>query len=225
VGRALTRALSYRPGMPRTSWIVAILLAAAITGTILAGRRCRSDDAAPAATTAEPVAPTTPRAAPHPPDRVQRVSPEARRRLAEQIAAAREARERAASSSSPSSATSPTPPPTLDHELSVEELEKLKTPILDTLKAIDPFLEECYQRAKPSLAKPGLGIKGALFLTGDADLGAIVDAGALTDDADQPLPKPFEDCVRNVLVELEMPPLREGDKVQVTYVFTFDDKK
>lgn len=154
-----------------------------------------------------------------PPAHATRISPEQRRQLADRIAAAQAARD--------AHATAAGPPPSLpppDHpELTREQLDALKTPILQALRETVPLLQACFQQAAPDGGGPAFQIRGELTLTGDADIGTLVDAGQLTDDRERPLPAALDDCLRNELQHIELPPLREGDKARVIYVFS-DDK-
>lgn len=154
-----------------------------------------------------------------PPAQATRITPDLRRQIADRIAAAHAMREAAAAG-----AAAPTPRPELgDPPLSGEQLEALKTPILTALRATFPFLKACFEKARRAGMAPGFQIQGKLVLTGDPDVGTLVDADRLTDDHDQPLPPEIDDCLRGELQTIELPPLREGDKVSVTYVFS-DDK-
>jgi hypothetical protein len=43
----------------------------------------------------------------------------------------------------------------------------------------------------------------------------------LHDSAGQPLPSTLDDCLRSTFQMLELPPLSEGDHIDVTYPFIF----
>jgi hypothetical protein len=71
------------------------------------------------------------------------------------------------------------------------------------------------------LAGNQLEIQAHLTLDGDRDAGTIIDAQQLFDQDDQPLPAIFDDCLRSTFQRLQLPPLTEGDRVEVTYPFLF----
>ncbi|CAN5476320.1 hypothetical protein BH11MYX1_BH11MYX1_27980 [soil metagenome] len=100
----------------------------------------------------------------------------------------------------------------LDHEV-----------IRDAMREVVPFLAECYEQSRTSLHADHLAIHAHFTLTGDPDIGTIIDAKRLFDDDKQPLPAKLDDCLRNTLQTLELPPLRDGDTVEVDYPLLFAD--
>jgi hypothetical protein len=61
-------------------------------------------------------------------------------------------------------------------------------------------------------------------LTGDPDVGTLIDASALASLQGQPLSSQLDDCVRDVMQTLELPPMAVGEAFKVNYEFTFDDE-
>jgi hypothetical protein len=97
------------------------------------------------------------------------------------------------------------------------------TPLHTALLETAPFLRECYKKAAHPDAARRLHIQGKLVLTGDSDIGTLVDADQLADEHDQPLPAALDDCLRGAMQTIELPPLREGDTVHVTYELVDDE--
>jgi hypothetical protein len=86
-----------------------------------------------------------------------------------------------------------------------------------------PDLAGCYTQALPTLASPDLRITAQLTLTGDPDVGTLIDAKQLFDHEGKALPPTLDDCLRARFQELELPPLAEGDQVEVHYPFVFSN--
>ena len=53
----------------------------------------------------------------------------------------------------------------------------------------------------------------------DPDIGAYVDAEALTDEAGKPLPEKFDACIRDMLQTFALPPLPPTDDNQFLLAF------
>lgn len=157
-------------------------------------------------------APSTQTGPTKPVDKVGRVSPEERRRLAEQIAKAKA--KRAAPSAS---GTSSTPPPQLadDNDATI-----VRTTMKEAMREIIPFLADCYDKAGDKLPAE-IKVVADLALTGDPDIGTIIDANGVSDGEGKPLESSFDLCLRDALVSIQMPPLSEGGEVKVTYPFLF----
>jgi hypothetical protein len=156
---------------------------------------------------------TTPNAKPKPVDKVGRVSPEERKRLAEQIAKAKA--NRPPSSRSGTSSTTPRP------ELADNGDAKLvRTTMKDAMKEIIPYLADCYDKAGDKVPAE-IKVLANMTLTGDPDIGTIIDTKGLADGDGKPLEPTFDLCLKDAFVSLQMPPLSEGGEVQVTYPFVF----
>jgi hypothetical protein len=88
------------------------------------------------------------------------------------------------------------------------------------LQEVSPFVSECVERS--GVAVPGF--RAGLRLTGDPDVGTLIDASALSSRDGTPLPAGFDDCVREIVQTLELPAMAVGESFQVNYEFTFRDE-
>jgi len=59
-------------------------------------------------------------------------------------------------------------------------------------------------------------------MTSDPDLGTVIDTSGITDAAGQALPAELDDCLRDAIESLALPPLGKRGKVDVKYTFRFD---
>lgn len=124
------------------------------------------------------------------------------------------------SSSSAAMAThAPAPPRLPDEAPAISAVE-----IRSAMREVIPILVDCYQAAMPTLGDPHVEITAELTLTGDPDIGTIIDAKQIADKAGQPLPAGFDDCLRSTFQTLALPPLQEGDQIEVRYPFVFDNQ-
>jgi hypothetical protein len=108
------------------------------------------------------------------------------------------------------------PKPTLDPN----DVDTFKTTIRGAMKEVIPMLADCYDKAGSAVA-PEITVRANLVLTGDPDVGTLIDAKELTDPNGGTFDKGFDDCIRSTLQSVELPPLAEGDEVHVTYPFVF----
>lgn len=149
--------------------------------------------------------------------RVRRLDKAARKQLGEQIAAAR-AKARASTPSSSSSTPSSTggTPPALPDD--VMKLEDVAAPLQAQLKETIPILAECYadqQGLREALAQ--------MTLTSDPELGTVIDTEAIKGADGQPLATKLDECLRDVIDSLALPPLGDkGGKLPLQYTFKFD---
>lgn len=141
-------------------------------------------------------------------------TPEDRKRMAERIAAAQSAR----------AAVHAPARPQLPAE-AVAEGEGAtpisKTEIRDAMREVIPLLTECYDAAIPTLPDGELELVAEMTLTGDPDVGTLIDAKELADKQGRKLPAKFDDCLRTTFQSLALPPLKEGDTLSVHYPFMF----
>ena len=72
-----------------------------------------------------------------------------------------------------------------------------------------------------ALEREQLELVAELTLTGDPDVGTLIDAKELADKAGTKLPATFDDCLRTTFQSLALPPLKGGDIVTVHYPFVF----
>lgn len=160
---------------------------------------------APSAGSAE--APAQPGEAPQ--GQVRRLTRDERRRLGEQIAASRQ-RARAAE---PGTATGSAD----DDIIPVEQAGK---PLKDGLTEAIHLLAECYQK-QPD----GDAIREAaalMTMTSDPDLGTVIDTDGIKDAAGNPIAPKLDECLRDTIDSLALPPLGRGGKLKVQYTFKFD---
>ena len=66
-----------------------------------------------------------------------------------------------------------------------------------------------------------MNIAMELTLTGDPDIGTLIDTNGLAQPDGGALEGSFDTCLRDALAGLELPPLAEGEEVKVTYPFLF----
>ena len=181
----------------------------------------------PAASTAAPGAKKPATAAPatapptRPIDHVTKLSPTEHQQLADRIAAAQQKRQ-----ASPTTGGAAISAPERPHlpEAGSDEPAISKTQIRDAMREVIPIISECYQAAIPTLKEPNISITAHIMLTGDPDIGTLIDADQILDEAGQPLPAKFDDCLRSTFQSLALPPLAEGDKLEVHYPFRFEQQ-
>jgi len=179
----------------------------------------------PAATAAAPPAPVASAATPgapsatpaRPPQHVTRLSPDQRREVADRIAAAQATRSGAAAVRAPARPSLPDRPATLDPD----DVDSFKTTVRSAMHEVIPMITDCYDKAIPTLPPGELKLAASFTLTGDPDVGTLIDAKQLAGGNGTPLPAAFDDCLRSTLQSLELPPLVEGNEVNVTYPFVF----
>lgn len=198
--------------------LAAVALIAAAVLVWYLRRHGHSPAAAPATATQASRATATPgapgaaaAAAAKPPEHATKLSPEERRQVADRIAAAHTVRH-----SVPAPPSLPAARPALDPA----DTEGFKTTIRSGMKEVIPMLADCYDKAGSSVGNQ-ITVRAHLVLTGDPDIGTLIDANQLTDPQDATYPAGFDDCVRSTLQSIELPPLAEGDEVKVTYPFVF----
>jgi len=166
-----------------------------------------------ATATGSAVTATTPGAKTKPVAKVGRVSPEERKRLADRIANARA--NRPAPSTSPGGASGP-PPRLPDNNDAVI----VRTTMKAAMREIIPYLADCYDKSGEKVPAE-MKVVADMTLTGDPDIGTIIDTNGITDGDGKPLEPGFDACLKDAFVSLEMPPLSEGSEVKVTYPFVF----
>jgi len=166
-------------------------------------------------------APTTP-ALPPPQHVRQLASADERRELAAHIAAAQAARKAAPAphrSSLGSAASTDQGSFGSGHEGDMD-----KDVIRGAMQEVLPYLANCYSDARvTTLSADHLEIRAHFTLTGDPDIGTVIDANQLFDDKKQALPTKLDDCIRGTLQTLELPPLGDGDTIEVDYPLMFSD--
>ncbi len=201
--------------MNRVAVIVGL---AAIAGAVWYLRRTPGSNVSDAAP-ARPVAAddrATPRHEP-PITKVTKVAPGERKQLADRIANAQATRSKPVAGPVHAPAAPSLPAEAVD----ASQAETLRVEIKSAMREVIPLLAECYEAEIPSLAEPSTKIVAELTLTGDPDIGTVVDAKQLFDDTGKPLSTKFDDCLRTTFQSLALPPLAEGDHFEVHYPFLF----
>jgi hypothetical protein len=209
--------------MKRAAVAVAV---AAIAGAIWYLQRPRGT----AASAPDPLPAATNR--PKPIARVTRLAnAEQRKHLAGSIATAQAIRAAAATSSGSDTggaASRARPAPSLPADVVAanaakdsSNLDTLKVEIRAAMREVIPILAECYQAEMDNMADEQTRIVAELTLTGDPDVGTLVDAHQIFDDKQKPLATKFDDCLRTTFQLIALPPLAEGDRVEVRYPFLF----
>jgi hypothetical protein len=155
----------------------------------------------------DPPPPPMPKAAAPQPiakiDHAQKLATKAeRQQLADQIASAQAARKAAARAPHP-------PPPGISAVATA------------AMRDAVPLIADCYQQAMPQLADDETRIAAKLTLTSDPDVGTIIDAHQISDDLGRPLLATFDDCLRDTIQLLALPPIADGGTIEVTYPLTF----
>lgn len=208
-----------RPGVsPIVKTIAVVAGVAAVAGVVWylsrpsPASQARAD-ATRLAKAGAPTAPGTTTSAPSRPlDKVTKLAAEQRKALAERIESARAGR---AAVNAPARPRLP--------EGSGEETGTAisKTEIRAAMRELVPYITECYEAALPTLPSKNFKMTAELTLTGDPDVGTIVDAKALADSDGKPLDKTLDDCFRSTFMRMGLPPLAEGDTLEVRYPFEF----
>lgn len=102
-----------------------------------------------------------------------------------------------------------------------DKTEALKVGIRAAMHEVVPMLGECYEAEMDNIEEATTRVVAELTLTGDPDVGTLIDAHEMADEDGKPLPPKFDDCLRSTLQLLALPPLAEGDRVEVHYPFMF----
>ncbi|MBV8760810.1 MAG: sigma-70 family RNA polymerase sigma factor [Deltaproteobacteria bacterium] len=209
--------------------LVAAIVAVAFAGAIWHWVPRTAAVARPGAASSSTAAPSTvapaavPTASPAPPPQHVRklASTDERRELAAQIAAAQAARKAGHAPVRPSPGAGE---PTGGGAGSDHEGDMDKEVIRSAMHEVLPFLADCYgaARAKATIGDH-LEIRAHFTLTGDPDVGTLIDAKQLFDEKQRALPSTLDDCIRGTLQTLELPPLGDGETVEVDYPLVFAD--
>lgn len=200
-------------------WMKRLAILLVLGGALVAiwshGRSSRTA-AAPSAKPATATGSAQPTAQPRAIDHVTKLaSLEERKAMADHIAAAHAAR--GGQTSGAAATHAPAPPRLPDADTPAVD----KTSIRTAMHELIPALAECYDKAVPTLKDTHVRITASLHLTGDPDVGTLIDADAIGDDNGTPLPAAFDDCLRSTFMLMALPPLAEGDRIDVHYPFEF----
>jgi uncharacterized membrane protein len=201
----------------RTTVFVGVAIAAVLIWYLRRGDDPAPAHAAPVATGGAAAGSPAKR---RPTDKVKQVTPEERKQVAQQI---RDARAGRAATSAPAGPSLPAPPPSLPPDkptLDTGDVSSFKTTMRAAMKEVIPYIASCYDKFAYQMPEH-LEVHAKLDLTGDPDVGTLIDTEGLADEKDAPLHAGFDLCMRDALAGLELPPLAEGEQVKVTYPFVF----
>ncbi|MEO8840089.1 MAG: hypothetical protein ABI591_07345 [Kofleriaceae bacterium] len=196
-----------------------LVIGAAVVAIVLLGSYLlhHTEPKPPLVATDPPPPPMPEVAAPEPIakiDHAQKLATKAeRQQLADQIAAAQTAHK--------ADAHAPRPVLPVTATLDPAHPEDLKTTIRTAMRDAIPLIGDCYQQAIPQLADHETRIVAKLSLTSDPDVGTIIDAHQISDDQGRPLMATFDDCLRDTIQQLALPPIADGGTIEVTYPMTF----
>ena len=205
---------------PIMKGIAALVVVGAVAVAILWYTRRPADGAVDPSATAVPAS-AQPNAwslvppKPKPIAHATKLEPDERKQLAGRITQAQAERGALSAAKRPSLPDSPAP--TLDPA----HPDETKTTIRTAMREVVPLLGECYEKAIPTLGTHETKVAAKLTLTGDPDIGTIIDAHQILDDAGKPLPASFDDCLRDTMQHIALPPLEGGDTLDVNYPFVF----
>lgn len=163
----------------------------------------------PVVTSGSAAVPAVPAAAQEPPaPRVRRLGAEERKQLGARIAAARDRfREQAATHAGGVPALAET----------TIQLEQVSTTVQAALKEAIPLLAECYGE-KPA----GATATVMMTMISDPDLGTVIDSALSIDHDGKPLTSALDNCLRDAIESLALPPLEVGGRLPLQYSFVFD---
>jgi hypothetical protein len=98
-------------------------------------------------------------------------------------------------------------------------VEHVSAPVKSALEEAIPVLADCYVRTGKHQPQAAV----MMTLVGDPSVGTLVDPSQMFDHEHKPLDPALEHCLRDTFAALELPPLDEGDKLDIQYSFRFDD--
>ena len=198
----------------RSLWLV--LVAVLVAAGLWWWKRTAPPSAGPTTPRGSAAAPA-PVATPAPPPaataKTRKLSPEERKQLGAQIAAAiHKAREaRAAQARAAGSAVADDDP--------VIPLEAVGPELKDALTAAIPILAECFAHA--GITDPRTAV-AQMTMTSDPDLGTVIDTADVLGPDGKKLAPSLDTCLRDTIDSLALPPLGQPGKLQLQYSFRFD---
>lgn len=205
----------------RATLALAVVAAAVLVWYLRRGPETRAVAAPPAsAATTTPSTEAASPAAPKRNDRVKKVTPAERASLAKQIQDARAGRAATSAPAGPSLPAAAPQLPAAAPALDPKDLEAFKTTFKAAMKEVVPYLAECYDQHSARLPTE-ITVRANLSLTGDPDIGTLIDNNGLSTPDGSPLDEAFSTCLSDALAGLVLPPLAEGEEVKVTYPFLF----
>ena len=100
-------------------------------------------------------------------------------------------------------------------------LEKVGKQAQDALRAAIPILAECYQSGGSGSAAGKTAI-AQMTMISDPELGTVIDTSRITGGDGAPIAPAVDDCLRNAIESLALPPLGVPGKLALQYSFRFD---
>jgi len=195
---------------------VVVALVVMIIAVVVWWQWPRHQDAKPGIE-AQRAAATAPVASSTTPSKVRRLDPEARKRLGQQIETAIKQSSAAKAAAAQTASSGGSAAPTLDGD-PIIPLESVGKPLQEGLGAAIPLLAGCYEKS----GTPPKTAAASMTMASDPDLGTVIDNAAMTDASGQPLAAALDECLRDVIDSLALPPLGQPGKLQIQYTFKFD---
>jgi hypothetical protein len=152
---------------------------------------------------------------PGPRPKIRRVTREQRQELIRQIQRATAIRTARSPSRAPIDVGRPPQPA---HESMIPAVRKFNDRALEELGGTKVYLAECYEQHREVLPDE-LVVFTKVLVTTDPDIGAYLDAEALTDPDGKSLPAEFDSCIRDMLQTFALPPLPPTDDSQFLLAF------
>jgi hypothetical protein len=198
---------------------VAIVLVVLAIVAVAVWRFLPRDEPRPRTTTqAEPAAQASGGATASP--RVRKLSHDERRELGDKIKAAI-AKARAGNAASAGNAATatehPGSAPALPDEPTIP-LEQVSEQLMAGLKEALPLVAECYKQYGSAKQAAAL-----MTMISDPELGTVIDTEAITDRDGKPIASKLDECMRDTIDALALPPLGQPGKLKLQYTFRFDD--
>jgi hypothetical protein len=95
-----------------------------------------------------------------------------------------------------------------------------KATLRHAIQSIQPLLLQCYNAASNRLARKDGTITVVVRLTGEPDVGTLVESARLDGDAHLLADAELVECMQETLMSIELPPMEEGGSWDVNYPFT-----
>lgn len=150
-----------------------------------------------------------------PPPDMRKLDKAGRDALQSRIAAARTARTGGAASAPAATSAGPRPSlPPLTGTLKKDDIR-------NGVRAVIPLLAECYDAAQARLEPKAGKIVVQMHLSGEPGVGTLIDAAEIEGDAHFTKDAELVECLQQTMLSVELPPMDEGGKVDVTYPIEF----
>ena len=124
------------------------------------------------------------------------------------------ARRRAAAAAPAEEAQPAGPPPTLPAPVMSRD------DVRAGIREVVPMLAQCFDEAAPRLP-PSIRVVAHLKVTGEPDVGSLIDEARLSSDDGGLADPTFTECVHETLMSVELPALPDGGVIEIAYPFRF----